>query len=171
MKKTTTYTILSVILCSFCQCRYDATSRISAYLEENESQIEMLRGWDIYFEPERKFWSCRQWYNGDSLLAFVIVRVDNNNNIESYNIGLSHEDSITMAQTVSQHVGTLHQIRNIFKSESIGTHEIEIFNDTMAYNYVIVVGDEKSRYQIILMKHENNTIGHHLYGEWYLRKL
>lgn len=169
-KKVLTFIVLLVFMTLNCQCRHDEDTRLAAYLEENESQIEMLRGWDIYFEPERDFWSCRQWYNSDSILAYVIVRVDKNNNIESYDICLLHEDSVALVQMASQHVGTLHQIRNIFKSESIGTHEVEIFNDTLAYNYVIVVGEEKSRYQIILMKHENN-IGHHLYGKWYLRKL
>ena len=170
MKKIIMYTILSVILYSFFQCRYDATSRIGVYFERNESKIEKLRNWDIYFEPERDFWSCRHWNTRDSLCTFVFVRVDKYNNVKSCDICSLHDDSATIIQMALQNISTLYEIRKLCKSKSIGTHEVEIFNDTLSYDYVINMEEKKSRYQIMLMKQGNNTIGHNLYKKWYIKK-
>lgn len=72
--------VLLAFMCFFCQCEpKDMNERLASYIEHNEQNIEGLRDWDIYFETERSFWSCRHWLSHDSLLSFLHIYVDQNN--------------------------------------------------------------------------------------------
>lgn len=171
MKKAIIYLLLWAIPFLLCHCKCDISeSCLATYIEENEPQLKSLRNWDIFFESERDFWSCKHWYSRDSLLACIFVYVDKYNNFISYDINSLHEDSITAVQMASQNIGTLQEIQKICKAKDIGTHEVELFNDTLEYAYAINVVDKEKRYQILYLKCKNNTIGNHLYGKWYSRK-
>lgn len=172
MKKTVVFVILIIIICTIYQCKYrDQDSILASYIKDNKTEIEMLRNWHIYYEPERDFWSCRHWYNQDSLLAFVFVRVNKQDNAMSYEIGSLCEDSTIAVQSALQNIKTLSDIKRIYGYEFIGAYEIELFNDTLANNYIINLGGERGLYLKKPMKSDNGTYNKHLYGEWYIKVL
>ena len=64
--KSIYYFLLVVLLCTACQNKNTTIeSELSTFIEKNEIKLEQLRNWDIYFEGERYFWSCRHWSNKD----------------------------------------------------------------------------------------------------------
>ena len=173
MKNVYVYIILVFVSCLSYQCKRDPDAHLARYLEENESQIALLRNWEIYFEPERDFWYCKHYYDRDSLLLHVIVYVDKSNQITSYNVRSLKEDSITALQLATQNINTLGTIQHIYGYKSIGAYEVELFNDTLSFDFCINMGgrDERSRTMIMLKKMDNDMTDEHLYKKWYVRKL
>ena len=148
----------------------DPTTRLSAYLEENKSQMELLRGWEILYVRERDCWWCRHWYTRDSLLSFILVRLDAQDNITSCETGQLYEDSTKASQDALQNISTLYDIKRIYSYKFMGAHEVALFNDTLEYDYIIGTGDETTTYSIMLCKSDNTINGQLLYNNWYLKK-
>ncbi len=145
-------------------------ARVDAYLEENEGQLVMLRGWNIVYVEERDCWWCRHWKERDSLLSFVLVRVDRHDKIISCEASQLSEDSTIAIQLALQNISALNDIKRFYGTNHIGAFEVELFNDTLEYDYIIRTGKDTITYQIMLMKNSNDTIDKHLYKNWYLRK-
>lgn len=148
----------------------DPDARIAAYIAENESQIRMLRGWDILYIQERECWWCKHWCGRDSLLSFVLVRVDSHDIIVSCDVGQLREDSVIAKQAALRNVSTLYDIKRFYGSKYIGSNEIELFNDTLGYIYNIGIGNDTTTYQIMLKNSNDISTDKHLYKNWYLRK-
>lgn len=166
MNNKIAYSLILLFLLSFaCQCEHgNIESCLSSYVEKNESKMEMLRSWDIYYEPERNFWSCKHWYTRDSLLTFINIRIDKQDTILCMN-HLYKTDSIFETRTAIENVATLFDIKCICESNGIGTHEV--FNDTLSYNYIIIVRKQEEQYQLIHVKEKDITHNRHLYENWY----
>lgn len=177
MNKTLIYIVLCGFICLTCQCKGDYDSdcdpdaRVAAYLEENEAQLEMLRGWNIVYVEERDCWWCRHWKEQDSLLSFVLVRADRHDNIISCEASQLSEDSTMAIQIAMQNINALIDIKRFYGTNHIGGLEVELFNDTLEYDYIIGTGNDTITYQIVLKKNCNDTIDKHLYKNWHLRKL
>lgn len=163
--------MLLAFMCLNCQCKHETETKLAVYFEENESQIGMLRGWDIYFEAEREYWSCKHWYNQDSLLAAVFVQVDKHNRVSSFDIITLCNDSITTIQTVIQNINMLYKIMHILGYKSIGAHEVELFNDTLAYDFCISMADDETTFLIMHMKSYIDTTDKQLYEKWYFKRI
>ena len=148
----------------------DPDIRMAAYIEENESQIKMLRGWENLYIQERECWWCRHWYGRDSLLSFVLVRVDSHDIIVSCDVNQLHEDSVVAKQTALRNVSTLYDIKRIYGSKYIGSNEIELFNNTLEYIYNIGTGNDTTTYQIMLKNSNDSSTDKQLYKNWYLKK-
>ena len=172
MKKIVTFIVLLVFVTLNCQCRRDEdpNTRLAVYLEENESQLELLRGWSILYVPDRGSWWCRHYCSRDSLLSFVLVRVDKHDRITFCEVNPLFEDSIVAAQTAKQNVSTLYGIKHIYGYKFMGAHEVELFRDSFEYDFFIATGDENTHLTIMLKSSENDTTDLHLYKNWYLRK-
>ena len=69
-----------------------------------------------------------------------------------------------------QNISALNDIKRFYGTNHIGAFEVELFNDTLEYDYIIRTGKDTITYQIMLMKNSNDTIDKHLYKNWYLRK-
>ena len=168
MKKTTIY-ILLAFACLNCQCNLETDAHLAICLEEYEPQIEKLRNWDIYYEQERNLWSCRHWYERDSLLTFMMIHVDKRNNALSYDIDQLYEkDTAYVVQTAIRNISTLYEIQKRCRFDGIGTHEV--YSDILAYDYVIILLQGDNRYQLLHVK-DNNFIGRQLYKNWCIRNL
>lgn len=170
MKKVYVYIILLFVSYLSYQCKQDPDAHLARYLEENESQIALLRNWEIHFEPERDFWYCKHYHDRDSLLLHVIVYVDKRNQITSYNVRSLKEDSITALQLATQNINTLYIIKRIYGYKCIRACEVELFNDTLSYDFTINMGDKKTTCFIRLMKMDSDTTYKLLYKKWYVRK-
>ena len=170
MRKIIAYIVLAILCCLACQCKHeDLDSELSSYIASHESQIRMLRNWDILYAPERDCWWCRHYYCKDSLLSFVLARVDKYDNVIAYEVNPFYEDSTIAIQMASQNISTLYDIKRIYGYEFIGAREVKLFNDTLAYDFLISMGDEETTSQIKLKKTDNDSIDKHLFGKWYIR--
>jgi|GEM_PF-2505912 len=168
MKKFLHIITLSIFF-STCQNGIDDIEHLSSYVENNEARMELLRNWDIYFEPERNFWSCKHWYDQDSLLSFLLIYVDGDNNVYRYNFGnCLEEDSMIVLENAVYNTCTLYAIKCINQYDAIGTHEV--FSDTFYFDYCIILQKDKYKYQMNHAK-GNDSIDNHLYGSWYIRNL
>lgn len=148
----------------------DLGTRLSAYIEKNKSQMEMLRGWEILYVAERDCWWCRHWYNRDSLISFVLIRENTQHEVTSCEAVISHEDSAKVSQIALQNMSTLCDIERIYGCKFIGAYEVALFNDTLEYDYFIGMGNETTAYSIMLGKSDNTINGQHLYNNWYFKK-
>ena len=173
MKRTTIY-IISILLTGIYSCQNmheDIHPKMASYIGNNELRMNMLRHWDIYYEQERDLWNCRHWHSKDSIKTFVQVQTDVLNNIKYSNYLISNEDSINSLHTALQNIQTLNDIRKICKSDIIGTHEVSLFCDTLAYDYVINVKLSATTLQLLLLKGDSIIIGEPMYGKWHFREL
>lgn len=171
MKRTTLY-IISVLLTGIYSCQNmheDTYHRMASYIGSNERGMNMLRHWDIYYEQERDLWNCRHWYSKDSILTLVQVQTNAQNNIQYSRCLIANEDTISALHIALQNIKTLNDIRKIYKSNIIGTHEV--FNDTLAYAYVINVRIDATTYQLLLLEEDTIMFGEPLCGKWHHREI
>ena len=168
--KSIYYFLLVILLCTACQNKNKTVeSELSTFIEKNEIKLEQLRNWDIYFERERYFWSCRHWYNKDSLLSHLLLYVDKNNNVSNIGIGLLNEDDTIFVKNMAmQNVAMLYDLMQLNKFDGIGTHEA--FSESLYFDYCINLRKKEEKFQLMHMKN-NSHLGEYLYGKWRIRKI
>ena len=103
-------------------------------------------------------------------MSFVLVRVDKHDRITSCEVNPLYEDSIVAVQTAKQNVSTMYDIKHIYAYKFMGADEVELFRDSLEYNFIIGTGDENRHLIIMLKNSENDTTDLHLYKKWYLRE-
>lgn len=157
-------------MCTACQNKNKTVeSELSTFIEKHEIKLEQLRNWDIYFERERYFWSCRHWYNKDSLLCHLLLYVDKNNNVSNIGIGLLNEDDTIFVKNMAmQNVAILYDLKQLNKFDGIGTHEA--FSESLYFDYCINLRKKEEKFQLMHMKN-NSHRGEYLYGKWRIRKI
>lgn len=81
------------------------------------------------------------------------------------------EDSVKTINNALQNINTLHGIMQECRFDGIGAHTV--FNDTLGYDYCIVLMRDSLKYQLLHSECGNSLDGKEqkLYNNWYIRSV